>query len=174
MEHRGPCPTYAEAQSTVDRLSDDGFPVEHLDIVGSDLKQIERVTGRLTNQTAAAAGAASGAWFGLLVGLLLGIFSDGQWFGLLLVGLVIGAVWVPRSATSATPPTGGGATSPRPRPWSPPATTSWPATARPTPPGPRCARRASSPSSTRSRAAHPRDRRLAEALGVGEQLVHRA
>lgn len=87
------CPTYAEAQSTVDRLSDDGFPVEHLDIIGSDLKQIERVTGRLTNQTATVAGAASGAWFGLMVGLFLGIFSDGNWFGLIIFGLLIGAVW---------------------------------------------------------------------------------
>ena len=32
------CPTYAEAQSTVDRLSDDGFPVEKPDIVGSELR----------------------------------------------------------------------------------------------------------------------------------------
>lgn len=84
---------YAAAQATVDRLSDDGFPVEYLDIVGSDLKLVERVTGRLTKGRAAAAGAASGAWFGLFLGLLLGIFSDGPWVGLLLVGLVVGAVW---------------------------------------------------------------------------------
>ena len=88
------CPTYAEAQATVDRLSDDGFPVEHLDIVGSDLKLVERVTGRLTNGKAAQAGAASGAWFGLMIGLLLGIFSDGgSWIGLIIAGLVIGAIW---------------------------------------------------------------------------------
>jgi hypothetical protein len=87
------CPTYADAQALVDRLSDDGFPVEHLDIVGSDLKLLERVTGRLTNTSAAAAGAASGAWFGLFVGLLLGLFSTDGWLGLILAGLVIGAVW---------------------------------------------------------------------------------
>jgi hypothetical protein len=86
-------PTYAEAQATVDRLSDDGFPVEHLDIVGSDLKLIERVTGRLTNSSAAAAGAASGAWFGLFIGLFLGIFSNDNWFGLIIYGLVVGAIW---------------------------------------------------------------------------------
>jgi hypothetical protein len=86
-------PTYAEAQSTVDRLSDDGFPVEHLDIIGSDLKLIERVTGRLTNQTATMAGAASGAWFGLMIGIFLGIFSDGNWFGLIIYGLVLGVIW---------------------------------------------------------------------------------
>jgi len=87
------CPSYADAQAVVDRLSDDGFPVEHLDIVGSDLRLVERVTGRLTNSSAAAAGAASGAWFGLFVGLLLGLFSSDGWFGLIVTGLVIGAVW---------------------------------------------------------------------------------
>src|SRR4051795_4512805 len=69
------CPTYADAQAAVDRLSDDGFPVEHLDIVGSDLKLVERVTGRLTTTRAAMAGAASGAWFGLMIGLLVAIFA---------------------------------------------------------------------------------------------------
>src|SRR5689334_25445125 len=82
---------YESAQRAVDRLSDDGFPVEHLDIIGSDLRLVERVTGRLTKGRAATAGAASGAWFGLLMGLLLGIFSTGPWFGLLVVGALIGA-----------------------------------------------------------------------------------
>ncbi len=84
---------YADAQRAVDLLSDDGFPVEHLDIVGSDLRLVERVTGRLTKGRAASAGAASGAWFGLLMGLLLGIFTSGSWFGLLLVGAAVGAAW---------------------------------------------------------------------------------
>jgi hypothetical protein len=78
----------------VDRLSDDGFPVEHLDIVGSDLRLVERVTGRLTKGRAATAGAASGMWFGLMIGLVVGLFTTGPaWLGLILGGLVIGAVW---------------------------------------------------------------------------------
>ncbi len=81
---------YALAQRAVDQLSDDGFPVEHLDIVGSDVRLVERVTGRLTKGRAAAAGAASGAWFGVMIGLLLGIFTAGSWLGLLLVGAVGG------------------------------------------------------------------------------------
>ncbi|WP_375493657.1 general stress protein [uncultured Jatrophihabitans sp.] len=84
---------YTDAQRAVDRLSDDGFPVQNLDIVGSDLRLVERVTGRLTNGRAAAAGAASGAWFGLLIGLLLGIFTADGWFGLIAVAVVIGAAW---------------------------------------------------------------------------------
>ena len=51
---------YEAAQRAVDRLSDNGFPVEKLDIVGSDLRLIERVTGRLTKARAAGAGAVSG------------------------------------------------------------------------------------------------------------------
>ena len=84
---------YTSAQRAVDRLSDDGFPVEYLDIIGSDLRLVERVTGRLSKGRAATAGAASGAWFGLLIGFLLGIFTTDSWFGLLIVGAVIGAVW---------------------------------------------------------------------------------
>ena len=84
---------YAQAQRAVDSLSDNGFPVEFLDIVGSDLRLVERVTGRLTKGRAAAAGAASGAWFGLMIGLLLGIFTSGSWFGLLVAGAAIGAAW---------------------------------------------------------------------------------
>ena len=65
---------YADAQKAVDYLSDEEFPVENCLIVGTDLKQVERVTGRLTTPRRLA-GAASGAWLGLLIGLLLGIFA---------------------------------------------------------------------------------------------------
>jgi hypothetical protein len=86
--------SYQEAQAAVDRLSDQGFPVENLDIVGSDLRTVERVTGRLTTGRATAAGAASGAWFGLFIGLLVGLFTRGPtWIGLIIGGLLIGAVW---------------------------------------------------------------------------------
>ena len=86
--------TYPEAQQAVDFLSDSGFPVEHTDVVGSDLRLVEHVTGRLTNARAAMAGAGSGAWFGLLIGLLVGLFTTGPvWLGLILGGLAIGALW---------------------------------------------------------------------------------
>jgi hypothetical protein len=86
--------SYEEAQAAVDRLSDERFPVENLDIVGSGLRLVERVTGRLTTARAAAAGAVSGAWFGLFIGLLVGLFTRGPtWIGLIIGGLFIGAVW---------------------------------------------------------------------------------
>lgn len=43
----GSYPTYAEAQKAVDYLSDNQFPVQQVTIVGVDLMQVERVTGRL-------------------------------------------------------------------------------------------------------------------------------
>jgi hypothetical protein len=86
--------SYPEAQLAVDRLSDEHFPVENLDIVGSGLRLVERVTGRVTKGRAAMAGAATGAWFGLFIGLLVGLFTTGPaWLGLILGGLLIGAAW---------------------------------------------------------------------------------
>ena len=86
--------TYAEAQQAVDSLSDAGFPVEVVVIVGHDVQLVERVTGRLTNARATGAGAASGAWFGLFIGLLVGLFTTGpEWVGLVVGGLLIGAFW---------------------------------------------------------------------------------
>jgi uncharacterized membrane protein len=85
---------YHEAQRAVDHLSDSGFPVEEVEVVGSDLHLVEHVTGRLTTVRATMAGAASGAWFGVFVGLLAGLFTTGPaWLGLLLGGAAIGAAW---------------------------------------------------------------------------------
>jgi hypothetical protein len=86
-------PDYASAQRAVDYLSDNKFPVERTAIVGTDLRLVENVLGRLTTARAALAGAASGAWFGLFIGLLLGIFSNSNWLGVVLFGLLVGAVW---------------------------------------------------------------------------------
>jgi hypothetical protein len=87
--------TYAEAQRAVDYLSDQQFPVQNLSIVGSDLKMVESVLGRLTRGRAALAGAASGVWFGLFVGVLLSLFSDSDTssFGLVLAAIAYGAVF---------------------------------------------------------------------------------
>jgi hypothetical protein len=86
---------YQQAQRAVDFLSDEKFPVENVTIIGSDLRMVERVTGRLSWGRAIGAGAASGAWFGLFVGLLLGIFAvdGGDWVGSVLSGLLIGLVF---------------------------------------------------------------------------------
>ena len=87
--------SYERAQAAVDHLSDEKFAVENVTIIGTDLRMIEKVTGRLTWGRALAAGAAAGAWWGLFVGLLLGIFTEdgGNWLASVLSGLLIGIVF---------------------------------------------------------------------------------
>lgn len=81
--------TYAEAQRAVDYLSDQDFPVQQVTIVGVDLMQVERVTGRLTWPKVLGGGVLTGAWLGLFIGLILGFFSPSPW-GSLLTGLIAG------------------------------------------------------------------------------------
>ncbi|MEA2393507.1 MAG: hypothetical protein QOJ82_1398 [Solirubrobacteraceae bacterium] len=65
--------SYADAQLAVDHLSDQGFPVERVTIVGHGLRYIEQIVGRMTIGRAALIGAAQGAALGVLFGLLFGI-----------------------------------------------------------------------------------------------------
>lgn len=89
----GSYPAYAEAQRAVDYLSDSEFSVQDVTIVGVDLMQVERVTGRLNWGRVLAAGAASGAWLGLFIGFLLSLFYKGGLAGPLLLGIVTGVVF---------------------------------------------------------------------------------
>src|SRR3954469_24618101 len=83
---------YAAAQKAVDFLSDNEFPVQNCLIVGTDLKQVERVTGRLTNSRVAVSGLLSGAWMGLFVGLILSFFdSDSSAFAVIVSTMLFGA-----------------------------------------------------------------------------------
>ncbi len=85
----GSYPTYAEAQRAVDYLSDQQFPVQQVTIVGVDLMQVERVTGRLSWPKVLGGGVLTGAWLGLFIGLILGFFSPNPWSAL-LTGLIAG------------------------------------------------------------------------------------
>ena len=85
----GSYPTYVEAQRAVDYLSDQEFPVQQVTIVGVDLMQVERVTGRLTWPKVLGGGVLTGAWLGLFIGLILGFFSPSPW-GALITGLIAG------------------------------------------------------------------------------------
>jgi len=67
---------YAKAEAAVDRLSDRKFPVEHVAIIASDLRFVERVTGRLNAGRAALASAGTGALLG--AGLLLRALQLGR------------------------------------------------------------------------------------------------
>ena len=88
---------YAEAQKAVDYLADQGFPVENCMIVGTELKQVERVTGRLTTGRVALGGLLSGVWLGLFVGLVFSLFGTGSALGVIvstaLFGALFGVIW---------------------------------------------------------------------------------
>lgn len=89
---------YEDAQRAVDKLSDSDFPVQNCLIVGTELKQLERITGRLTWGRVLLGGALSGVWLGLFVGLIFALF-DGQNSVVALVlsttifGAIFGAIW---------------------------------------------------------------------------------
>ena len=86
--------SYAEAERAVDFLSDKGFPIEKVAIVGTGLRTVEQVAGRLTTGRAALLGAGQGAMIGLLFGLLFGLFFEGpDFFGVVLYGLVAGTIF---------------------------------------------------------------------------------
>jgi hypothetical protein len=88
---------YAAAQKAVDFLSDKEFPVQNCMIVGTDLKQVERITGRITTGKVAVGGALSGLWLGIFIGFIFMLFDDGSGFATVvttaLFGVLFGMVW---------------------------------------------------------------------------------
>jgi len=93
---------YDDAQKAVDYLSDNQFAVENCMIVGTDLRQVERVTGRLTRGRVVGAGALSGMWMGLFVGLIFALFDTSSTSGnsttlpvvlTVAFGALFGVVW---------------------------------------------------------------------------------
>jgi len=88
---------YAAAQKAVDFLSDEHFPVQNCMIVGTDLKRIERITGRLTTGRVAMGGVLSGAWFGLFIGVIFTIFTEEDTLttivSTVLFGALFGLIW---------------------------------------------------------------------------------
>src|SRR3954466_7066684 len=83
---------YAAAQKAVDFLSDKEFPVENCMIVGTDLKQVERITGRITTGKVAIGGALSGLWLGIFIGVIFTLFDDGSGFAPVVSTLFSGAL----------------------------------------------------------------------------------
>ncbi len=88
---------YAEAQRIVGYLAEREFPVQNVAIVGTELRSVERVTGRLTRGKLAAAGALSGLWAGLFVGLAFTLLGGYAHPGFLIVipllGALFGMIW---------------------------------------------------------------------------------
>ncbi|WP_311469670.1 general stress protein [uncultured Actinomyces sp.] len=87
--------TYAEAQHAVDSLSDEGFPVQYLAIVGTDLRQVENITGRMSWGRAVASGVGSGLWIGLFFGAMLSFLGPSRNSGAVsfAAAVIMGVVW---------------------------------------------------------------------------------
>ena len=94
--------TYDKAQAAVDMLSDKQFDVSNITIVGLDLMEVERVTGRLTWPRVILNGIVSGSWLGLFFGLLLGIMDGTNWLGSIILGVSYAMQGGRRDFSSAT------------------------------------------------------------------------
>ena len=87
---------YSDAEHAVDWLSDHNFPVERVSIVGTGLRYIERVSGRMTTGRATLLGTGYGALVGLLWGLLFALlftFDSGSFWSLVGFSVLLGAVF---------------------------------------------------------------------------------
>ena len=97
---------YVKAQQVVDYLAENSFPVQNVELVGTELRSVERVTGRLTRGKIAAAGALSGLWIGLFVGIAVSLFNDRNQLGFLittpLLGALFGLIWSQLGYSTAT------------------------------------------------------------------------
>ncbi len=83
---------YSDVQRLVDALADADFPVRNTMIVGTDVKLVERVTGRKSWGRVLLGGLMSGLWMGLFVGVLLGMFTD-DWLSTLGSSVLMGGVF---------------------------------------------------------------------------------
>jgi hypothetical protein len=81
--------SYADAQRVIDFLADHHFEVGTTQIIGTDLRMVEQITGRLTWPRVLISGLASGAWFGVFVGLLINILGTATF----LRAIVFGVTW---------------------------------------------------------------------------------
>lgn len=87
--------SYVEAQKAVDYLSDQQFEVSKVSIIGSDLKSVEQVTGRLSYPRVALQGALNGVMFGAFFGLLMSLLGGTDLASSLLLPIIMGgAFWM--------------------------------------------------------------------------------
>ena len=89
---------YLEAVALVDRIVAGGFAANLVAIVGSDLKTVERVRGRITYGRMAMNGALNGAWLGLFGGLIFASATSAAAFtndvvAAAVLGAGLGMIW---------------------------------------------------------------------------------
>lgn len=87
---------YEDAEHAVDWLADNDFPVDHVSIIGTDLRFVEQVTGRMTTGRASLIGVGYGALLGVFWGVLFGALfttSDATFWGVLSFSILVGVVF---------------------------------------------------------------------------------
>jgi hypothetical protein len=94
-----PVATFAalgDVEDALSRLADEEFPIDSTTIVGTDLRFVEKVQGRMTTARVAGYGAVTGAWLGALVASFAAIFtadSVGRVLSMLFGGIMLGALF---------------------------------------------------------------------------------
>ncbi|WP_068494558.1 general stress protein [Pseudoclavibacter helvolus] len=81
--------SYEAARAVVDGLAKQDFPVSTVSILGSHLRTVERVTGRMSFGKAALGAVGTGVMLGLFVGLLVLIVTPGVGFETLIAILPV-------------------------------------------------------------------------------------
>jgi hypothetical protein len=90
--------TYEQAKAAVDALvANEGFSVNQISVVGSDLRSVERVTGRMSAGRAALNGVMTGVMIGLFMSLMWMIVNPISDFlvivGVFLLSIAFGVIW---------------------------------------------------------------------------------
>lgn len=87
--------SYEQARQVVDRLAEQEFDIKQVSIVGTDLRMVERVRGKLTYASVALRSGLQGAIFGALLGMLLSLIDPSQaGFQILTTAAIGAAVWI--------------------------------------------------------------------------------
>lgn len=85
---------YKLAVKYVEGLIENDFPARQVSIIGTDLKTVESIRGKLGYGRVALSGALTGAWLGMFLGLIFGATGTGEEAVLLTnvaAGIVIGS-----------------------------------------------------------------------------------
>lgn len=89
--------SYEAAKHAVDQLVRADFPLQEVSIVGSELRSVERITGRMHAGRAALSGLLSGIMLGVFVGLLVTIMDPTAGWptlaAVVLVGIGFSVLW---------------------------------------------------------------------------------
>jgi hypothetical protein len=85
---------YKQAVLYVEKLIENDFPAKLVSIIGTDLKTVENIKGKLGYGRVSFSGAITGSWLGMFFGLIFGFTGEGTEQLILnnvLAGIIIGA-----------------------------------------------------------------------------------